>query len=129
MASRYNSTVTEHFAHPRNLGRLPSANGRGIVGELGRTPVQIEIAIRVEGDVIAEVRFRAFGCAAVIAASSIVTDLVSRRPRDFAKHLTPEAVTLALGGLPDDRQYAPRLAVQALHAAIANFEDSLPPTV
>ncbi|MGN6361156.1 MAG: iron-sulfur cluster assembly scaffold protein, partial [Thermomicrobiales bacterium] len=50
MNEPYSAQVIEHFAHPRNLGRLPEANGRGVAGDLRAGDVQIEIAILVEGD-------------------------------------------------------------------------------
>lgn len=122
MASRYSATVNEHFARPRNLGRLPGANGRGVVGDLGHTPVHIEMAILVDRGVVASARFRAFGCAATIAASSMITQLALDQSLAFAKALTPEHVTSALGGLPPDRMYAPGLALEALHSAVADYE-------
>lgn len=126
MASRYSETVTDHFAHPRNLGRLPDANGRGVVGDLGHTPVRIEIAVRVEHGSIAAVRFRTFGCAAAIAASSMVTQLAFNRPIAYVKSLTPDDVSAALDGLPSDRMYASRLALNAIHAALEDFESTPP---
>lgn len=124
MASQYSATVNEHFARPRNLGRLPDANGRGVVGDLGHTPVHIEMAIRVDRGVVASARFRAFGCAATIAASSMATQLALDRSLEFVKALTPDDVTSALGGLPEDRMYAPGLALEALRAAVADYETS-----
>lgn len=122
MAARYSTTVNEHFARPRNLGRLPDANGRGVVGDLGHTPVHIEMAVRIERGTVTSARFRAFGCAATIAASSIVTQLVLDRSLEFVKALTPDDVTTALDGLPADRMYAPGLALEAMQAAVANYE-------
>lgn len=122
MAARYSATVNEHFARPRNLGRLAGANGRGAVGDLGHTPVHIEMAIRIERGTVASARFRAFGCAATIAASSMVTQLALDRSLEFVKALTPDDVTAALDGLPEDRLYAPGLALEAMQAAVADYE-------
>lgn len=122
MASRYSATVNDHFARPRNLGRLPNANGRGVTGELGNSPVRVEIALRVEHGAVVAARFRTFGCAAAIAASSMVTVLAVDRSLSEAKCLTSEDVVSALDGLPSNRMYAARLALDALHAALADYE-------
>lgn len=127
MEQPYNATVLDHYAQPRNLGRLPDADGRGLVGDLRDDPVQIAIAIRVErGDDgatrIAAARFRAFGCSATIAAASMATVLIEGRTLTEAAALTPEAITAALGGLPAARLYAPALVAAAVHQAVADSE-------
>ena len=122
MADGYAQAVLDHFARPRGLGRLADANGRGAAGELRDGDVRIEIAIRVEGGQVAAARFRTFGCSAAIAASSVATVLIEGEPVEVARSLTPEAITAALGGLPDDRLYAPAMAARAVRAAVADYE-------
>jgi nitrogen fixation protein NifU and related proteins len=117
----YSAQVIEHFAHPRNLGRLAEANGRGVAGDLRAGDVQIEIAILVAGDRVAAARFRTFGCSAAIAASSVATTLIDGRAVAEAATLTPEAIITALGGLPATKLYAPRLAAEAVHRAVADW--------
>jgi nitrogen fixation NifU-like protein len=111
----------DHFAHPRNLGRLPDANGRGVVGDLRDGPTQIAIAIRVEDGRIAAARFRTFGCSAAIAASSMATTLIAGQALAEAAALTAEQITTALGGLPPERAYAPAMAAAAVQGAIADW--------
>lgn len=121
MSGPYSAQVVEHFARPRNLGRLADANGRGVSGDLRDGDVRIEIAIRVEGGRVAAARFRTFGCSAAIAASSVATTLIEDGDVAEAAALTPERITDALGGLPPDRLYAPRLAADAVHRAIEDW--------
>jgi nitrogen fixation NifU-like protein len=121
----YSATVLEHFARPRNLGRLPGASGQGVAGDLRDGPVQITIAVRVERDETGEervtaARFRAFGCSAAIASSSMATVLIEGQPLRVVAALTPGAILAALGGLPEDRLYAPALAAEAVQKAIAD---------
>ncbi len=118
----YSAQVIDHFAAPRNLGRLPDANGRGVVGDLQTDDVRIEIAIRVEGGRIAAARFRTFGCSAAIAASSIATTLIADRTVQAAADITPAQIAAALGGLPPERLYAPEMAAMAVHRAVADWE-------
>jgi nitrogen fixation NifU-like protein len=121
----YSATVLEHFVRPRNLGRLPGASGQGVAGDLRDGPVQITIAVRVERDAMGEAwvaaaRFRAFGCSAAIASSSMATVLIEGQLVREAAALTPGAIVAALGGLPEDRLYAPALAAEAVQKAIAD---------
>jgi nitrogen fixation NifU-like protein len=122
MSEPYSQQVIDHFAAPRNLGRLPDANGRGVSGDLRTGDVQIEIALRVEDERVAAARFRTFGCSVAIAASSVATTLIADRPVGEAAALTPAQITEALGGLPPDRLYAPEMAAEAVHRAIADWE-------
>lgn len=117
----YSPQVLDHFSAPRNLGRLPDANGRGVAGDLLTGDVRIEIAIRVEGARIAAARFRTFGCSAAIAASSVATTLIAGQTPQDAAALTPARITAALGGLPPERLYAPELAATAVGRAIADW--------
>lgn len=122
MQTPYSQQVLDHFAAPRNLGRLPEANGRGVSGDLQTGDVRIEIAIRVEGDRIAVARFRTFGCSVAIAASSVATTMITDRRVGEAADLTAAQITTALGGLPPDRLYAPSMAAEAVHRAVADWE-------
>lgn len=118
MNEPYSTQVLDHFARPRNLGRLPDANGRGVVGDLREGDVQIEIAIRVEGERVVAARFRTFGCSAAIAASSMATMLIEGQAVDEAGTLQAAAIATALGGLPADRLYAPAMAADAVRQAV-----------
>src|SRR4051812_28440082 len=122
MQAPYSQQVIDHFAAPRNLGRLPEANGRGVSGDLRTGDVQIGIAIRVEGERIVAAGFRTFGGSVAIAASSGATTLIAERPVRAAADLTPAQITGALGGLPPDRLYAPAMAAEAVHRAVADWE-------
>ncbi len=127
MQGPHSPQVLDHFARPRNLGRLPDANGRGVAGDLREGDVRIEIAIRVEGGRIAAARHRTFGCSAAIAASSVATILIEGRPVDEAGALRADQITAALGGLPPERLYAPAMAADAVQRAIADYARAAPP--
>jgi nitrogen fixation NifU-like protein len=122
MSEPYSQQVIDHFAAPRNLGRLHDANGHGVSGDLRTGDVQIAIAIRVEGERVVAARFRTFGCSVAIAASSVATTLIVERPVGEVAALTPAQITAALGGLPPERLYAPEMAAEAVHRAIADWE-------
>lgn len=118
----YSETVLEHYARPRNLGRLADADGSATVGDLRDEPVQITVALRVAADAqgvqrVAEARFRAFGCSAAIASASMATVLIEGRTLGAAAQLAAEEIEEALGGLPTERRYAPELAAAAVRGA------------
>ncbi len=115
----YGAVVLDHFAAPRNLGRLPDANGRGVAGDLVTGATRIEIALRIEEGVVRDARFRAIGCSATIAAASLATTLLIGRPTAEAATLTAATLVVALDGLPPERLYAPALVIEALAAALA----------
>ncbi len=115
----YSAIVLDHFAAPRNLGRLPGANGHGVVGDLVTGATRIEMALRIDGGVVRDARFRAIGCSATIAAASLATTLLIGRPVAEAAALTAAALVAALDGLPPERLYAPALVIEATAAALA----------
>lgn len=125
MHEPYSATVLDHYAHPRNLGRLPEADGQGVAGDLADEPAQITIAIRLappanDDPRIAAARFRAFGCSAAIASASMATVLLEGRTLREAAAITAETITAALDGLPPARLYAAALAATAIQRALAD---------
>lgn len=113
----YNDIVLDHFSDPRNLGEIPNADGIGHVGN----PIDgdyITIYIKVDNDILTDVKFKTFGCGAAIAASSMVTVLAKNKTIIEALKITNEAVAKALGGLPKEKLECSNIAADALHDAI-----------
>ncbi len=113
----YSPQVVDHFTNPRNPGVLPDATGRGRAGGGSSGEILVQISVRSEDGVIAESRFRAFGCSATIAAASVTTELLRGRRLEDALCLEPGEVEEALGGLPGDRHYCAEYAAEAARAA------------
>jgi len=116
----YTDRVMDHFNNPRNVGAIADADGVGQIGNPTCGDV-IRISIRVEGDRLADVKFKTFGCAAAVATSSMVTEMAMGKTLTEAGALTNEAVAEALGGLPPKKMHCSNLAADALHLAIADF--------
>lgn len=116
----YTDLVMDHFNNPRNVGAITDADGVGQIGNPTCGDV-MRISIRVEGDRLADVRFKTFGCAAAVASSSMVTEMAMGRTLTEAGALTNKAVAEALGGLPPKKMHCSNLAADALHLAIADF--------
>ena len=120
----YTEQVMDHFMNPRNMGEMEDASGVGTVGNAKCGDI-MRIYIKVEGDVITDVKFKTFGCGAAIATSSKATELVKGKTLDEALQITNQMVMDALGGLPPVKVHCSVLAEEALHAAIQDYKDKL----
>ena len=83
MASMYSAKVMEHFANPHNVGEIPDANGVGEVGNPKCGDI-MRMYLKIENNVIVDVKFLTFGCGAAIATSSMATDLIKGKTIDEA---------------------------------------------
>ena len=120
----YTEQVMDHFMNPRNMGEMEDASGVGTVGNAKCGDI-MRIYIKVEDDVITDVKFKTFGCGAAIATSSKATELVKGKTLDEALQITNKMVMDALGGLPPVKVHCSVLAEEALHAAIQDYKDKL----
>jgi len=116
----YSEKVMEHFANPRNVGKMEDADGIGEVGNIKCGDI-MKMFIKVKDGVIVDASFNTFGCASAIATSSITTELIKGKPLDEALALTNMAVVDALDGLPPAKIHCSVLAEQAIKAAIADY--------
>ncbi|MBQ4208131.1 MAG: Fe-S cluster assembly scaffold protein NifU [Clostridia bacterium] len=117
----YSEKVMDHFRNPRNLGVLEDANGVGTVGNAKCGDI-MKMYLKIENDIIVDVRFETFGCGSAIASSSMATELIKGKPISEALQLTNQAVTEALDGLPAHKIHCSVLAEEAIRAALADYE-------
>ena len=120
----YTEQVMDHFMNPRNMGEMENADGVGTVGNAKCGDI-MRIFIKVENDIITDVKFKTFGCGAAIATSSKATELVKGKTLDEALQITNKMVMDSLGGLPPVKVHCSVLAEEALHAAIQDYKDRL----
>lgn len=116
----YSETAMEHFERPRNNRELPDANAIGFM----TNPVcgdTLLLMLRIVDGWIEDVGWKSDGCAASIAASSIVSEMALGKPADEVASITREAVVDALGGLPLSKVHASVLAADALDMAIKDW--------
>lgn len=116
----YNEIVMDHFSAPRNLGDLQDADAVGQVKNAADGD-QITIFIKVNNNVISDIKFKTYGCGAAIAASSMLTVLAKGKTLDEAVKITNDDVNNALGGLPEQKQKCSNNAANALHDAVMNY--------
>lgn len=118
----YNEKVMEHFRNPRNVGEIDNASGVGEVGNMKCGDI-MKIFIKVEEDVIKDIKFLTFGCGAAIASSSVLTEMVKGKTLEEALALTNKDVAEELGGLPPAKLHCSNLAADALHNAIVDYRE------
>ena len=116
----YSEKVMDHFSNPRNVGEIVDADGVGEVGNPKCGDI-MKMYIKVDGDVITDVKFKTFGCGAAIATSSMATELVKGKTIQEALQLTNKAVMEALDGLPPVKVDCSVLAEQAIKSAISDY--------
>ena len=120
MGLPYSEKVMEHFRNPRNVGEIEDPDGIGHVGNPVCGDI-MELYIKVKDNIIADAKFKTFGCGAAIATSSMVTELVKGKSVDEALKISNRAVAEALGGLPPVKMHCSVLAEEALKSAIDDY--------
>ena len=118
----YSKTVMDHFRNPRNVGVIENADGIGEVGNAKCGDI-MKIYLKIEDDMIADVKFETFGCGSAIASSSMATELIKGKALDEALALTNKAVAEALEGLPAHKMHCSVLAEEAIKSAVRDYYD------
>lgn len=118
----YTETVMDHFKNPRNVGTIENADGVGEVGNAKCGDI-MKIYLKIDDDIITDVKFETFGCGSAIASSSISTEMIKGKTVEEALKLTNKEVVDALGGLPAHKLHCSVLAEEAIKSAIKNYYD------
>ena len=116
----YSEKVMDHFRNPRNVGVIEDANGIGEVGNAKCGDI-MKMYLKIEDDIIKDVKFETFGCGSAIASSSMATELIKGQPVSEAMKLTNAAVAEALDGLPDYMMHCSVLAEEAIKSALEDY--------
>jgi nitrogen fixation protein NifU and related proteins len=116
----FNETVLKHFRNPHNAGELPDATAivnvaNPVCGDV------LRLGVRIENGRIAAARFKAQGCVASIAASSILTDILLGKTLEEASHVTADSISDALGTLPPATSHAAQLCADAIRALLTQL--------
>ena len=117
----YSEKVMEHFQNPRNVGEIENADGIGTEGNPTCGDL-MTIYIKVEDNIITDVKFKTFGCGAAIATSSMITEMAVGKTIEDALKITRNDVADELEGLPPVKMHCSNLAADALRAAIADYK-------
>jgi nitrogen fixation NifU-like protein len=120
----YTEKVLDHFENPRNVGELNDANGIGEVGNPTCGDIT-KIFLKIEDNIIKDIKFKTFGCAAAVASSSMLTEMAKGKSIDEALKITDEAVAEMLDGLPPQKMHCSNMAADAMHAAVEDYRKKL----
>ena len=118
----YSEVVMDHFTHPRNVGVIENADGIGEVGNAKCGDI-MKIYLKIENNIIVDVKFETFGCGSAIASSSMATEMIKGKSIDDAMALTNKAVAEALDGLPAHKMHCSVLAEEAIKKALKDYFD------
>ena len=117
----YTEKVMDHFQNPRNVGEIENASGVGTEGNPTCGDL-MTIYIKVEDNIITDVKFKTFGCGAAIATSSMITEMAVGKTIEEALKISRNDVADELEGLPPVKMHCSNLAADALRAAIADYK-------
>jgi len=117
----YSQKVIDQFMHPKNMGSIKDADGVGTVGNI-MCGDQMTLYIKVKNDIITDIKFESFGCAAAIATSSMITELAKGKTIEEAEKISRNDVAEELGGLPPIKMHCSNLAAEALKKAIEDYK-------
>ena len=116
----YSEKVMDHFRNPRNVGVIEDADGVGEVGNAKCGDI-MKMYLKIEDDVVQDVKFETFGCGSAIASSSMATELIKGQPVSEVRKLTNKAVAEALDGLPAYKRHCSVLAEEAIQSALEDY--------
>lgn len=124
MSELYSAKVLDHVHNPRNVGSLEDAN---VVVQAGDPTCgdALVFFIKIENDIIRDVKFLIKGCGAAIATSSMATELVMGRALDNVLTLDDQTIADALDGLPEEKMHCSNMAASALHAAVRQYRSTV----
>ena len=121
----YSDKVMDHLRNPRNVGVIEDADGVGEVGNAKCGDI-MKMYLKIDDDIISDVKFETFGCASAVASSSMATELIKGQPVSEAMKLTNKAVAEALDGLPDYKMHCSVLAEEAIRNALDDYYEKHP---
>ena len=116
----YSEKVMDHFTNPRNVGEIPDANAIGEVGNAKCGDI-MKIYMKIENNVIVDVKFKTFGCGSAIASSSMATSMIIGKTVEEALEITNKMIIDELGGLPPVKVHCSVLADRAIKNAIYDY--------
>jgi len=119
----YNEKVIDHFKNPRNQGSMENPDASAQVGNPVCGDI-MKLYLKIVDNRIEDIKFETLGCVAAIANTSVLTELAKGKTLEEAKQINRDMVVAELGGLPDVKIHCSMLAIDALHNAIKEYEES-----
>jgi NifU-like protein len=119
----YTERVMDHFKNPRNVGVLEDADVTSKVGSVACGDlIKLYLKFDPNHDQIKDIKFESYGCAANIATSSMMTEMVKGKTIEEARKVTFKDISDTLGGLPRIKLHCAVLSRQGLETAFLKYE-------
>jgi nitrogen fixation NifU-like protein len=122
----YTKETLDHFMNPRNMGEIKDADATAEVGNMrcgDIMKIMIKVTEKDGKEVIDDIKFQTLGCAAAIASSSMMTELVKGKTLDEALEVSRDDINKALGTLPPVKYHCSILSADAIHDAIKEYKE------
>jgi nitrogen fixation NifU-like protein len=116
----YSPELLDHFQNPRNAGDVEDADASAQLENPACGDI-LKLTLKLDGDRIAEIRFRAKGCVPTMACASALTELVKGKTVEEARRIGREEVIQKVGGVPEASAHASHLAIDALAALLRDL--------
>lgn len=117
----YSKKVLQNFYKPKNFGEIKNPDAVGKVGNTVCGDV-IWIYLKLDKDIIKDIKFKTFGCVAAIATSSMLTQLAKGKTIAEAQQITDEDIVNSLEGLPSIKRHCSLIANKALQDALISYQ-------
>ncbi|MEG0251006.1 MAG: iron-sulfur cluster assembly scaffold protein [Christensenellaceae bacterium] len=120
----YSEKLIKHFQDPHNVGVMEDAD---IIGEAGSPTCgdTTTVYLKMDGNIIKDISFQTYGCAAAIASSSVLTDMVKGMTVEEAMKVSKNDIVEELGGMPAEKVHCSLLAEDALKIALKKALDQV----
>jgi nitrogen fixation NifU-like protein len=120
----YTEKVLDHVRNPRNVGKMADAN---VVVQAGDPDCgdALLFFLKIEDNVVRDIKFLIKGCGAAIATTSVATELVMGKGLDEVLQVTDVTIANALDGLPEEKMHCSNIAATALHAAVRQYQSTV----
>jgi NifU-like protein involved in Fe-S cluster formation len=119
----YSAKVMDHFKNPRNVGVMEDADVTSKVGSVACGDlIKLYLKFDPDRDQIKDIKFESYGCAANIATSSMMTEMVKGKTIEEARKVTFKDISETLGGLPRIKLHCAVLSRQGLETAFLKYE-------
>ena len=121
MGFEYSEKVMKNFLKPKNMGEMENPSGVAEIGSPACGDI-MHMEIKVKDNILEDIKFKTFGCAAAIASTSMITQMVKGKPLEYAEKLTMKDVAEELKGLPQIKMHCSTMGIQTLKRAIKDYK-------
>ncbi len=117
----YDKKTIKRFRNPKFSGEIKNADAVGEEGNIKCGDI-MKIFLKIDKDVIKDIKFQTYGCVAAIASSDAMCEIVKGKKIEDALKVKPEEIAKKLGNLPPIKFHCSVLGSKALKNAIENYK-------